>query len=44
VRNDQSQIIIDAGYGQHKGQPAGDVQFNEVAPQVCAITPIPGGV
>lgn len=44
IRHDNSQIVIDAGYGYVDGAPVGDVDFDVVASHVRAITPVPGGV
>ncbi len=41
IRPDQSQIIIDAGFGYLDGKPVGDVNFEKVSSLVQAITPIP---
>jgi methylenetetrahydrofolate dehydrogenase (NADP+)/methenyltetrahydrofolate cyclohydrolase len=38
------QIVIDVGYGFLNGKAVGDVKFDEVAPLVKHITPVPGGV
>ena len=38
------QIIIDVGYGSLNGKAVGDVKFDEVAPLVAHITPVPGGI
>jgi methylenetetrahydrofolate dehydrogenase (NADP+)/methenyltetrahydrofolate cyclohydrolase len=38
------QIVIDVGYGFLEGKAVGDVKFDEVAPLVKHITPVPGGV
>jgi methylenetetrahydrofolate dehydrogenase (NADP+)/methenyltetrahydrofolate cyclohydrolase len=35
------QIIIDVGYGFLNGKAVGDVKFDEVAPLVKHITPVP---
>lgn len=37
-------VIIDAGINSLNGKTVGDVYFDEVAPKVKAITPVPGGV
>ncbi|MDP2193354.1 MAG: bifunctional methylenetetrahydrofolate dehydrogenase/methenyltetrahydrofolate cyclohydrolase, partial [Alphaproteobacteria bacterium] len=39
-------IVIDVGITRHPetGQLVGDVAFDDVAPFVRAITPVPGGV
>lgn len=44
IREDQSQIIIDIGYGLRDGKAMGDAVFDEVCDIVHAITPVPGGV
>lgn len=44
VRDDQSQIIVDIGYGLKDGKAMGDVVFDEVQDMVHAITPVPGGI
>jgi len=44
VRDDQTQIIIDVGYGHIDGKPVGDVQIDAIADNVAAYTPVPGGV
>lgn len=36
--------VIDVGFGYKDGEAMGDVRFDEVAPIVNAITPVPGGV
>ena len=40
------QVVIDVGinWNEEKGKLCGDVKFDEVAPIVSAITPVPGGV
>jgi len=42
LRADQSQIIIDVGYGHRNGKAVGDVDFDAVVDKVQAITPVPG--
>jgi methylenetetrahydrofolate dehydrogenase (NADP+)/methenyltetrahydrofolate cyclohydrolase len=38
-------VVIDVGmHRTEDGKLAGDVQFEDVAPKVAAITPVPGGV
>ncbi|MFA5527063.1 MAG: bifunctional 5,10-methylenetetrahydrofolate dehydrogenase/5,10-methenyltetrahydrofolate cyclohydrolase [Peptostreptococcales bacterium] len=37
-------IIIDVGINYKDGKMCGDVKFDEVEPEVKAITPVPGGV
>lgn len=44
VRDDQTQIIVDVGYGHIDGKPVGDVKIEEIADKVSAYTPVPGGV
>ena len=44
INKQKDQIIIDAGYGFLNGKATGDVNFEEVAPLVKAITPVPGGI
>jgi methylenetetrahydrofolate dehydrogenase (NADP+)/methenyltetrahydrofolate cyclohydrolase len=44
VNPNGKQIVIDVGYGFLEGKAAGDVKFQEVAPLVQAISPVPGGV
>ena len=44
VRDDQTQIIVDVGYGHIDGKPVGDVQIDAIAEKVAAYTPVPGGV
>lgn len=42
---DAKAVVIDAGITQlPDGKVVGDVSFEEVAPKVAAITPVPGGV
>ncbi|OHB15262.1 MAG: hypothetical protein A2431_01705 [Candidatus Zambryskibacteria bacterium RIFOXYC1_FULL_39_10] len=38
------QVIIDVGINRVEGKLVGDVNFAEVEPVVCAITPVPGGI
>ncbi|NLJ95296.1 MAG: bifunctional methylenetetrahydrofolate dehydrogenase/methenyltetrahydrofolate cyclohydrolase FolD [Clostridiaceae bacterium] len=41
----ENQVIIDVSINRNdEGQVVGDVKFEEVAPHVKAITPVPGGV
>ena len=42
VRNDQTQIIVDVGYGHINGKAVGDVKIEEVSDKVSAYTPVPG--
>lgn len=44
IRHDQSQIIIDVGYGHIDGKPVGDVNIESIADKVAAYTPVPGGI
>ncbi len=44
IRDDQSQTVIDVGYGQKNGKPAGDLDVDSVAPFLQAYSPVPGGV
>ncbi|MCX6822561.1 MAG: bifunctional 5,10-methylenetetrahydrofolate dehydrogenase/5,10-methenyltetrahydrofolate cyclohydrolase [candidate division SR1 bacterium] len=44
IRDDQTQIIVDVGYGHIDGKPVGDVKIEEIADKVSAYTPVPGGV
>ncbi|AHB41620.1 methylenetetrahydrofolate dehydrogenase [candidate division SR1 bacterium RAAC1_SR1_1] len=44
IRHDQSQIIIDVGYGHIDGKPVGDVNIESIADKVFAYTPVPGGI
>lgn len=37
-------VVIDVGIHRVDGKLVGDVRFDEVAPKVSAITPVPGGV
>ena len=37
-------VVIDAGTSESGGKLVGDVDFEEVAPKVSFITPVPGGV
>lgn len=39
-----SQIIVDVGINFAEGKLCGDVDYDEVAPLVAGITPVPGGV
>ena len=41
VRNDQSQVVIDVGYGHINGKAVGDVDFHNIVDKVHAITPVP---
>lgn len=40
----EGSIVIDVGIEWQDGKPKGDVRFDEVAPLVEAISPVPGGV
>lgn len=43
--SNHSQVVIDVGQNKNKlGEWVGDVKYNEVYPNVYAITPVPGGV
>lgn len=42
VRNDQTQIIVDIGYGYKDGKPVGDVDLDSIKDKVKAYTPVPG--
>lgn len=43
--SNHSQVVIDVGQNKNKlGEWVGDVKYNEVYPNVNAITPVPGGV
>lgn len=44
VRDDQSQIVIDVGYGHIDGKPVGDVKIEDIADKVSAYSPVPWGV
>lgn len=44
IRHDQSQIILDIGYGHLDGKPVGDVDIQAIADKVYAYTPVPGGI
>ncbi|MEF2175968.1 MAG: bifunctional 5,10-methylenetetrahydrofolate dehydrogenase/5,10-methenyltetrahydrofolate cyclohydrolase [Candidatus Absconditabacteria bacterium] len=44
IRKDNSQIIIDIGWGKIDGKIHGDVNYEKVKNKVKAITPVPGGV
>ena len=41
IRNDQSQIIVDVGYGHRAGKPVWDVDIENIKDKVLAYTPIP---
>ena len=41
VRNDQTQIIVDVGYGHKDGKPVGDVDIESVKDRVASYTPVP---
>ncbi|MCF7835214.1 bifunctional 5,10-methylenetetrahydrofolate dehydrogenase/5,10-methenyltetrahydrofolate cyclohydrolase [Candidatus Gracilibacteria bacterium] len=44
IREDNSQVIVDVGYGHIDGKPVGDVNFDNIKDKVGYITPVPGGV
>jgi methylenetetrahydrofolate dehydrogenase (NADP+) / methenyltetrahydrofolate cyclohydrolase len=44
IRDDNSQIIVDVGYGHRDGKPVWDVNFEEIKEKVAYITPVPWGV
>lgn len=44
IRPDNSQIIIDVGYGHIEGKPVGDVNIDSISDKVLAYTPVPGGI
>jgi len=44
VRDDQSQIVIDVGYGYLDGKAVGDANSKDIADKVSAYSPVPGGV
>ena len=44
ISHNQSQIIIDVGYGHIDGKPVGDVNIESIADKVFAYTPVPGGI
>lgn len=44
IRNDQSQVVIDVGWGSRDGKPVGDMTLETMKDKVAAYTPIPGGV
>jgi len=41
IRDDNSQIIVDIGYGHIDGKPVGDVNFDDIQDKVAYITPVP---
>ena len=41
VRDDQSQILVDVGYGYKDGKAVGDIDFTTVVDRVKGITPVP---
>lgn len=43
-RNDKKQIVIDVGINKLDGKTVGDVDYENVAPLVAAISPVPGGI
>ncbi len=44
IREDESQIIIDVGWGIKDGKATGDVNIEKIKDKVKAYTPVPGGV
>ncbi|MEI6118818.1 MAG: hypothetical protein WCP92_06440 [bacterium] len=44
VRDDNSQIIVDVGYGHIDGKPVGDVHIATIQDKVASYTPVPGGI
>ena len=44
LRDDNSQIVVDVGYGHIDGKPVGDVNIEAIKDKVAAYTPVPGGV
>jgi len=44
VRSDNSQVIVDVGYGHIDGKPVGDVYIETIQDKVASYTPVPGGV
>ena len=44
VRDDNSQIIVDVGYGHIDGKPVGDVNIATIQDKVASYTPVPGGI
>ncbi len=45
IRKDGTQTVIDVGiHVKDDGKLTGDVKFDDVAPYVSAITPVPGGI
>lgn len=44
VRDDQSQIVVDVGYGHLDGKPVGDVNVETIKDKVASYSPVPGGV
>lgn len=43
--DDKSQVLIDVGISKdEENKTVGDIDFNNVSPQVKSITPVPGGV
>ncbi|HCB52042.1 TPA: hypothetical protein DEP21_05790 [Patescibacteria group bacterium] len=44
IRQDNSQIIVDVGYGHIDGKPVGDVNIDSIFDKVLAYTPVPGGI
>lgn len=44
IRDDNSQIIVDVGYGHIDGKPVGDVHIEKIKDKVASYTPVPGWV
>jgi len=44
VRDDQTQVLVDVGYGHKDGKAVGDVYAESVMAKVLALTPVPWGV
>jgi len=44
LRDDQSQILIDVGYGYKDWKPVWDIQLDKVSNMVKDYTPVPGGI
>ncbi len=44
LNSSRRQVLIDVGMNQLDGKLVGDIDFNDVAEHVYAITPVPGGV
>ena len=43
-RSDQSQVVIDVGWGIKDGRPVGDITLDAIVDNVAAYSPIPWGV